>query len=132
MNWVKRFYFKHIALAVILGLLIIGSVPTQSLAYVAGPSDLSSSETRARDIDSIQRVLESKLIASKLVDAGLSMDEVKARLDKLSDEEVHSFAAQLDSLYPGGDALGVIIAILVIVILVIVILKLQNKKIVIS
>jgi len=132
MSWIKKFYFRQIALVVILGLLIIGSVPGQSMAYVVGSSDVASSSTRAKDMDTIQRVLESKLISAKLMETGLSMEEINARLDKLNDDEVHSFARQLNSLYPGGDALGVIVALLVIVILVLVILKLQNRKIVIK
>ncbi|MDO8427322.1 MAG: PA2779 family protein, partial [Deltaproteobacteria bacterium] len=64
--------------------------------------------------------------------AGLSMTEVKSRLDKLSDSDLHSFASQLDSLYPGGDALAAVIALLIIVILVMIILKFSNKKIIIK
>lgn len=132
MKRVKRWYFKQIAVAVIFGLLIIGSVPAQSLAYMVDSSVVTAPASRAADMDNIQRVLESKLVSQKLSQAGLSMTEIKSRLDRLSDSDLHQFAKQIDSVYPGGDALGVIIAILVIVLLVLLILKIQNKKIVIQ
>lgn len=130
MNWVKKLYFRQIALAVAFSMFVIGSIPSESMAYVVG-SEVSAPAGRASDMDSIQRVLESKLVSEKLSKAGLSGDEINSRLAKLSDTEVHQFAKQLDSLYPGGDALGAVIALLIIVILVLVILKLADRKIVI-
>lgn len=130
MNWVKKLYFRQIALAVAFSMFVIGSIPSESMAYVVG-SEVSAPSGRASDMDSIQRVLESKLVSEKLSKAGLSGDEINSRLAKLSDTEVHQFAKQLDSLYPGGDALGAVIALLIIVILVLVILKIADRKIVI-
>ncbi len=131
MRFVKKLYFRQIALVLAFAMLIIGSIPSKSMAYVVG-ADTAESFSRAADMDRAQRVLESKLVSEKLSSAGLSMTEVKSRLDKLSDSDLHSFASQLDSLYPGGDALGAVIALLIIVILVMVILKFSNKKIVIK
>lgn len=132
MNWVKKMYFKQVALAVALSIFIIGSIPAKTMAYVVGAEGVESQSSRAADMDRVQRVLESRLVAEKLDQAGLTNTEIKTRLDKLSDSELHQFAGQLDSLYPGGDGLGIIIALLIIVILVIVILKLMDRKIVIK
>jgi len=79
----------------------------------------------------IQKALEQKLVRERLKDLGYTDDEIKARLDQLSDAEVHSLATQLDSLAPGGE-LGLVIAILVIIILVIVILMLTGHRVHIS
>ncbi len=132
MNWIRNWHARHIAVALIMGLFIIGSVPSESMAYMIGADEVAAPSTRAADLDMIQRVLESKLVARKLNQAGLSAPEVKSRLEKLNDQELHSFAKQVDTLYPGGDGLGVIIAILIIAVLVLIILKLQNKKIIIQ
>lgn len=131
MNWIRNWRTKQIALALIMGLFIIGGIPAESMAYMAGSGNLAVASTRAADMDKVQRLLESKIVAQKLGQAGLSVQEVKTRLAKLSDQDLHSFAKQVDTLYPGGD-LGVVIAILIIVILVLVILKIQNKKIIIQ
>ncbi|MBI5643453.1 MAG: PA2779 family protein [Deltaproteobacteria bacterium] len=131
MRYVKSLYFRQVAVIVALCMLAIGSIPSKSMAYVVGPELAAARTDRAADMDKAQRVLESKLVSDKLESAGLSMSEIRSRVDRLSDQELHQFASQLDSLYPGGDALGVVIALLVIVILVMVILKLADRKIVI-
>lgn len=127
---VRNFYFRQIAIVVLFGLFIIGSVPAQSMAYVVGGPD--TQVTRSEDMAKVQRVLESKAVSERLSEIGLTPDEIDARVGKLTDPELHSFAAQLDALYPGGDAVSAIIGLLIIVLLVLVILKLVDKKIVIK
>lgn len=132
MEWIKKICFKQIAVALAVSMFIIGSIPSKSLAYVAGSAAIVDPAQRAVDMENAQRVLESKLVAGKLAQAGLSMTEIKSRLDKLSDADLHQFASQLNSLYPGGDGLGIVIALLLIVILVLVILKLTNRKLILQ
>ncbi len=78
--------------------------------------------SRATDIAKIQAVLESKVIRQKLMDLGLSPEEAMARINKLSDEQVHQFASRIDSLQAGGigsSALIIILLLLIIIILII-------------
>lgn len=131
MKFVKSWYFRQIALVLAVAMLAIGAVPAKSMAYVVGSEAVVAEHSREADIARIQRVLESKLVSDKLSQAGLTQDEINGKIGQLSDDEVHSFASQLDSLYPGGDGLGVVIGLLIIVILVLVILKLSDRKIVI-
>ncbi len=131
MNFKRSKFLKTVALFVSISVLIVTGIPRSGLAYVVGMDGISTS-TRAADMAAIQRVLETKLIREKLSSLGLSADEIDARLAALSDSELHSFADQLDSLYPGGDALSVIAGILIIVILVLVIFKLTGHKIIIK
>ncbi len=135
MNRVKNLYFRQVAVILIFGLLVIGSIPAESMAYVIGSNYQeapASPLTRAADMEQIQRILESKIISGKLEHMGLSISEIKARLDKLSDSELHQFASRVNSLAPGGDAIGIVIALLVIAILVIVILKLTDHKVIVK
>jgi hypothetical protein len=135
MSWIKSPYFKSVALAVAFSILFIGLIPAQSMAYVMGVDTASSTVERgmdrAADMATAQRVLESKLVGKRLVQAGLTTDEVQGRLNALSDAELHQFAGTLDALYPGG-GVGVIVSILVIVVLVLVILKITDHKIIIK
>ncbi len=129
MNWIKGLYFRQIAVVVALGIFMIGAVPVKSMAYVV-ESGIAPME-RAADMDTAQRVLESELVSQKLIRVGLTPDEVRDRLAELSDAELHQFARQIDSLYPGGGA-GVIVTLLVIAILILVILKITDHKIIIK
>jgi hypothetical protein len=132
MKLVKNWYFRQIALVLAFTMLAIGTIPTKSMAFVVGSEAAVSGHSREADIARIQRVLESKLVSDKLSQAGLTQDEINGRMTQLSDEEMHSFASQLESVYPGADGgLGIVIGLLIVVILVIVILKLVDRKIVI-
>ncbi|MFQ5735994.1 MAG: PA2779 family protein [Thermodesulfobacteriota bacterium] len=134
MGIIKKMYFRQVALVVVFSMLIIGSIPAKSMAYVVGADPVTKAVTgvsRAQDMAKLQRVLESKLVSERLRTVGLTATEVETRVEKLSDSELHQFASRLDNLYPGGEAFGVLIGLLVIVILVMVILKLADRKIVI-
>jgi hypothetical protein len=115
-------------LAVMMGLVSL--VPRVEASFVpSDQSDRSSSLTsRQEDMATIQKALEQKLVQARLRDLGYTDDEIKARLDQLSDAEVHSLATQLDSLAPAGE-LGLVIGILIIIILVIVIVMLIDHRI---
>lgn len=131
MKLVKNWYFRQIALVLAFTMLALGSIPAKSMAFVVGSEAAVAEHSREADIARIQRVLESKLVSDKLSQAGLTEEEINGKITQLSDEEVHSFASQLESVYPGGDGLGIIIGLLIIVILVMVILKLSDRKIII-
>ena len=131
MKLVKSWYFRQIALVLAFTMLAIGAIPAKSMAFVVGSDAVIAEHSREADIARIQRVLESKLVSDKLSEAGLNQEEINGRMTQLSDEEVHSFASELESVYSGGDGVSVVIGLLVIVILVIIILRLMDRKIII-
>jgi hypothetical protein len=122
---------RRIAMMLVVVMGLISFMPNVEASFV--PSNESfSSISRQNDMATIQRTLEHKLVKQRLKDLGYTDDEIKARLDRLSNAEIHSLAAQLDSLLPAGDGLGVVIALLVIAILVIVILMLTGHRVHVS
>jgi hypothetical protein len=84
-------------------------------------------------LDKVQKFLEMKMVRERLKDLGFTPEEIQGKLNDLSDQQLHQLAMKMDDLkVGGGDALGVIIAILVIIILVIIIIQLTGHKIVIK
>jgi hypothetical protein len=108
--------------------LWIGWCPPEGLAMLAPAvtSEIGADAARAADLQTVQHVLESKVIQQRLLDLGLTAEEAQARLATLSNEELHQLALQVDALVPGGD-LGLIIAILVVVLLVVLIIYLIRR-----
>ena len=106
----------------------------KAVAGMAGmiTSGGTSSEVRQDELSRIQRALETEMVKEKLMAHGLTPGEIEQKLAGLSDEQIHMLAQASDQLLAGGDALGVVIAILVIILLVILILKLSDKSIVIK
>lgn len=83
------------------------------------------------EIDKIQRALENQLVKEKLKAYGLTDEEVKEKLSKMNDQQIHMLAQASDKVLAGGDGIGFAIGVLVIILLIIVILKLLNKEIII-
>ncbi|MFI5323888.1 MAG: PA2779 family protein, partial [Thermodesulfobacteriota bacterium] len=83
-----------------------------------------------REIDElkVRRALENKIVAEQLTSHGFTKGEVSAKLNQMSDEQVHQMASLADRIPAGGDGgLGIIIGILVIVALVLLIILLFKR-----
>jgi hypothetical protein len=115
--------------------LVMGWSQPEGWAMLTPPAPTApeavSNSNRVTDLQTIQRVLETKIVQQRLQDWGLRADEVEARLSQLSDEQVHQIATQLDALIPGGE-LGLIILLLVIAIIVVLVLYLTGNKVVVE
>ena len=93
--------------------------PAQSGAAAAGPR-----YDRAADIKAVQTVLESKIVRERLKTLGMNDKEIESRLGRLSDQQVHQLAKDVNTLRPGGG----IVTLLEIVVLVLLILFLVKHK----
>ena len=93
--------------------ILLGVV--DSWAMLLPSTDLS---TRQAELNQIQAQLENKLIQERLGALGLSSEEVQARVQDLSDDQIHELAQNLDGLQMGGDALIAILIIVGVVVLV--------------
>jgi hypothetical protein len=129
----KMPFIKHISWYLIVAMFIIGITPRLDAAIAPSEVIASSQLDRAADLAQIQRVLEMKVVKERLDKLGFTADEIRSRVDTLTDYQIHQLAQQIDDLRVGNDeALGVIIALLVIVILVIVILQLSGRRVVVT
>ena|SRR5204863_7233176 len=107
-----------------LAVLVFSLMPMETEAMVA-PADESiisaGGSSRTEDLQMVRKVLEQKIIQQRLQDIGLSQDSINARLDRMSDGQLHAMATQLNSVIPAGssDTVWTIVGILLIVLLVI-------------
>ncbi len=124
----QRAYFKPLSIYLAFALVLL-TVPAQGWAMflpAAGPDTV-----RKADMASIQKTLESTVIRQRLMDYGLSPEEAMARINTLPDEQVHQFAAQLDSLQAGADGVDALIFLLLVAIIVVLILELSGHHVII-
>lgn len=129
----KKFRMPMLAMFMATYILLFTSAPAVAGLIHSIPSSVQISEAvRGAEIDSIQKVLEMQIVTDRLIAYGLSADEVKSKLQGMSDEQLQLMAQASDRVLAGGDGLGFVIGVLVIVILVIIIMKLMNKKIIIK
>ena len=124
-------FTRRIAMLLVVLMGVFSVVPRLEASFV--PSDESfASNARQKDMAMVQKVLEQKVVKGRLKALGYTEEEINSRLDQLSDDEIHQFATQLDSLTSGGGAIGFIIGVLVIILLIFLILHLTDKKIIIG
>jgi hypothetical protein len=98
-------------------------------------SQLSGSQVvsqRGAELETVRQALEHEMVAQRLADYGFSQQEVQLKLQTMTDAQLHQLASAADTLAEGGDALGVVVAVLVIILLVIVILKVTDNEIIIK
>ena len=103
---------------------VMAWVPPEGTAMLAPAttSGAGSDPSRAEDLQSIQRVLENKLIQQRLEDFGLTSEEINDKMNRLSDAQLHQMAAQIDALMPGGDVGLITVLVVLLIVLIIVIL----------
>ncbi len=109
---------KHIAICLSLVMFIISIAPRLDAGMAPSSIIAISQFERDADIEKIQRALEGKVVKDRLEKLGFTTDEINTRLDKLSDQQIHQLANQLDDLRVGGQT-EIIIVILVILLAVI-------------
>jgi hypothetical protein len=123
---------KWITWYLVAAMFVIGITPRVYAGF--SPSEFTSlaPADRSAELQKIQKFLEMKVVRERLREFGFTPDEIQSRLNQLSDPQVHQLALQVDKLKVGGDAAGVIIALLVIVILVVVLIWLTGHRVVVK
>lgn len=126
-------FMKHVTWYLVIAMFIIGIAPRVDAGLAPSEIIALTQIDRNADLVKIQKVLEVKAISERLMQFGLTQDEVQKRLIQLSDQQIHQIALQLDDLKVGqDDVLAVIIALLFIAILVVVLLKLTGHKVIVT
>lgn len=122
-------YAKPLALYLAAALVVLSSLagPAEAMLLPAAPSP-----ERAADLASVRQVLELKVVQQRLLDYGLTAEEAAARVNALSDEQLHQLAANLDAVQAGGSVAGTVFALLLIGALVVLIVFILQGRIAIE
>lgn len=129
---------RLITVYLIIAMIVIASIPTQSAAMFISSDSAVVSTTNAvvdavADADKVNTFLESKIVRQRLTDFGLTSEEISSRLSQLSADQLHQIASHIDQVDAGGDSgLGIIITVLVIVILVIVVMRMTGHHVMVK
>lgn len=124
----KKTFFKVLSVYLVFAMVLL-TLPAQGWAMFISSTG-ADTVMRKADVAAIQKTLESTVVKQRLMDYGLSSDEAMARVNTLSNEQVHQFAAQLNSLQAGADGADAVVFVLLVVILVIVILELTGHHVI--
>jgi len=132
-NGMRIPFLKQISWYLVFAMFIIGIAPRVDAAMAPSTLIATSALDRAADLVEIQRVLEMKVVKERLENLGFTAEEVRARLDQLSDHQVHQLAQQIDDLRVGKDSAGTVIIVLIVIALIVVaILYFTGRKVVVT
>jgi hypothetical protein len=133
----RSFYTKPLVIYLVFALLMIStfSGPAEAMFLPAARDAGIGTATslpfeRAADLKKIQATLESKTVQQKLIDYGLSPEDAMAKIDSLTNEQVHQLASNMDSVQAGGDGIvGTVVGLLLIAFLVVLLIYLLEGRI---
>ena len=132
-HMLAAFYARPLASCLIAALLVISTLagPAEAMHLSVTPNAPQAAPVsdRALDVAKIQKALETKELQQRLLDYGLTAEETASRIDRLSDEQLHRLASNLDSVQAGGDALSFLLGLAIIALLVVLIIYLMEGRI---
>lgn len=108
----KRFFSNRVFICYLTVAFSVLSFTSNAPAmFIPFPCEGNGANHGERDIQKIQKLLESKLVQHELSQLGLTKEEVEARPHQLDDEQIHQIANQIHALESGGDGEWVLIHI---------------------
>jgi hypothetical protein len=113
-------------------MFVIGITPRVYADFSPSEGIGISQVDRNSDLQRIQKVLESKLIRERLIRLGFTEEGIQARLNQLSNEQIHQVALKIDEMKVGGDGAEVVIIILLLAILVVAIIYLTGHRVIVK
>jgi hypothetical protein len=108
---------KPVVYAVTVGMLALSVHMPAAQAAIVGTEAVVSAQQAVQDRSRLQDLLSREEVKQQLLAAGVDTGQVAARVDALSDDEVHQLAAKMDQLPAGGDALGVALFVFVLLLI---------------
>ncbi len=125
----KKKAFKLLSIYLAFAVVLL-SLPAQGWAMFIPVGQENA--VRQADLRAVQTTLESTVVKQRLMDYGLSSEEAMAKIRMLSDEQLHQFASQLNSLQAGADeGVGLLIFLLLVAIVVVVVLEATGHRVIV-
>jgi hypothetical protein len=123
---------KWILYYLVIAMVVIGVVPPVEASFLSSETMKSAGDSsRGTDLQTVQTVLERKVVHQRLADLGFTTDEIGVRISQLNDQQIHQVAQKLDEMRVGQDGFGVVIGLLVIAGLVVLIYYLLHHQVVV-
>ena len=106
--------------------LVAAPVLQPARAAVIGPQTAIDLQERVDRIAQINTVLAREDVRSTLIDLGVSPEDAAARIETMTDTELHMLAARLDELPAGGIGVVGVLGIVAIVLVILELLDITN------
>jgi hypothetical protein len=112
-----RHLARPVSYVIMLGVLALSVHLPAAHAAIVGTEAVVSARQAELDRAHVQALLGREEVKQRLLAAGVDPNQVVARVDALSDNEVHKLATKIDQLPAGGDALGVLVFVFIVLLI---------------
>jgi hypothetical protein len=128
----KRRLTNWVAWYMVTVMFLFGISPKVEAGF--SPSEVigQSQMDRSMDMEKVRKFLETKMIRERLHAFGFSQEEIQARLNQLTDEQIHQVALRLDELKVAGDGAEAVIIVLLVAAIVLLIVYLLGYRVVLK
>ncbi len=116
MQRLQRFA-RPISLFVVLCLLGLGTYVPAARAAIISTEAVVNAEQAQQQRDQVRDVLNRNDVKAYLTARGVDPANVQARVDSLTDAEVHALASRLDKHPAGGGFLGVALVVFIVLLI---------------
>lgn len=108
---------RPLSYVVTIGVLALSVHLPAAHAAVIGTEAVVSAQQAQLDRSRVQDLLARKEVKQRLLAAGVDPNQVAARVNALSNNEVHQLAAKIDQMPAGGDALGLAVFVFIVLLI---------------
>ena len=128
----KRKLTNWVAWYMVTVMFLFGITPKVEAGF--SPSEVigQSQMDRSVDMEKVRKFLETKMIRERLHAFGFSQEEIQARLNLLTDDQIHQVALKLDELKVAGDGAEAVIILLLIAAIVLLVIYLMGYRVVLK
>jgi len=116
MNKLRRIA-KPVTHLVVLGMLMLSMHLPAVQAGMIGTETVLNAEQVQQDRVHLRDLLNREDMKTQLLARGVDPDQIQARVDSLTDEEIRTLTAKIDQLPAGGDALGLAVFVFLVLLL---------------
>ncbi|MBN1930760.1 MAG: PA2779 family protein [Desulfobacterales bacterium] len=128
----SKIFFKIFSWYLVFAMFAIAIIPRVDAGFCPSEGIARSQENRDLDLQKIQNVLETRMVGKRLQELGFSSNEIKEKMSRLDDRQIHQVALKLDELKVGSGGFEVLVVLLLIGILIAVWFQVTGKKVVIQ
>lgn len=119
----RLFRTTALTLAALMAYASVGTPRVQAMMAPTQTAATAVAGDRNADLQTIRGALENKMVRERLAQLGMTAEQIDGRLSKLSDQDLHQAAIQIEKQNPAGDGAVGILVVVVLVLLIIYLFK---------
>lgn len=113
----NTYFIRMISSVVIASLLWLSLPMQQAYAGIVGTEKVAMSAQSQSERERIHAFFEREDVSKAMQAQGVDVLAANARVDAMTDDEVHKVAGNIDNMPAGGDVLGLVLTVFIVLLI---------------